>query len=82
YNGAEILFADIDPATLTMSPLVCRRILEKCAAEGRPVKAVITVDLAGHPWDMQAFALLKKEFGFVWFQDACHSIGASWEDNL
>jgi len=82
YNGAEILFADIDPATLTMSPLVCRRILEKCAAEGRPVKAVITVDLAGHPCDMQAFALLKKEFGFVWIQDACHSIGASWEDNL
>ncbi len=82
YNGAEILFADIDPATLTMSPLVCRRILERCAEEGRPVKAVVTVDLAGHPCDMQAFALLRKEFGFVWIQDACHSIGASWEDNL
>ncbi len=82
YNGAEVLFADIDPMTLTMSPLACRRILERCVAEGRPAKAVITVDLAGHPCDMQAFALLKKEFGFVWIQDACHSIGASWEDNL
>ncbi len=82
YNGAEVLFADIDPATLTMSPLACRKILERCAADGCPVKAVVTVDLAGHPCDMQAFALLKKEFDFVWIQDACHSIGASWEDNL
>ena len=82
YVGAQVMFADIDPSTLTMSPLVCRRILERCAAENRPVKAVITVDLAGHPCDMQAFALLKREFGFIWIQDACHSIGASWEDNL
>ncbi len=82
YAGAEVLFADIDPSTLTMSPLCCRKILEKCAAEGRPVKAVVTVDLAGHPCDMQAFALLRKEFNFIWIQDACHSIGASWEDNL
>ncbi|MDD3146107.1 MAG: UDP-4-amino-4,6-dideoxy-N-acetyl-beta-L-altrosamine transaminase [Candidatus Riflebacteria bacterium] len=82
YRGAEVLFADIDPATITMSPLACRKILERCAAEGRPVKAVVTVDMAGHPCDMQAFALLKKEFNFVWIQDACHSIGSSWEDNL
>ncbi len=82
YVGAQVLFADIDPSTLTMSPLCCRRILEHCAAEGNPVKAVVTVDLAGHPCDMQAFALLKKEFNFIWIQDACHSIGASWENNL
>lgn len=82
YNGAEIIFADIDPATLTMSPLACRRLLEQGIADGKPVKAIVTVDLAGHPCDMQAFALLKKEFGFIWIQDACHSIGASWEDNL
>lgn len=82
YNGAEVLFADIDPLTLTMSPMACRRLLEQGVADGKPIKAVVTVDLAGHPCDMQAFALLKKEFGFVWIQDACHSIGATWEDNL
>lgn len=80
YNGAEIVFTDIDPETLTMSPLECRKLLETARAAGQPIKAVVTVDLAGHPCDMQAFASLKKEFGFVWIQDACHSIGASWED--
>ncbi len=80
YLGAEIRFADIDAETLTMSPLSCRRLLEKAKEEGNPVKVVITVDLAGHPCDMQAFSQLKQEFGFVWVQDACHSIGATWED--
>lgn len=82
FNGARVLFADIDPKTLTMSPVSCRKLLEKARESGVKVKAVVTVDLAGHPCDMQAFAALKKEFGFVWIQDACHSIGASWEDSL
>lgn len=81
FNGADVLFADIDPATLTMSPIACRKLLERAKGEGRPIKAVVTVDLAGHPCDMQAFSSLKKEFGFIWIQDACHSIGASWEDH-
>ena len=81
YVGADVWFADIDPETLTMSPLSCRRLLEKAQSEKRPVKVVVTVDFAGHPCDMQAFAQLKKEFGFVWIQDACHSIGATWEDS-
>lgn len=81
YLGAEVLFADIDPETITMSPLSCRRLLEKAKAEQKPVKVVVTVDLAGHPCDMQAFSQLKQEFGFVWIQDACHSIGATWEDS-
>jgi len=81
YLGAEVRFVDIDPETLTMSSLSCRRLLEKAQSEGRPVKVLVTVDFAGHPCDMQAFAQLKKEFGFVWIQDACHSIGATWEDS-
>jgi len=80
FNGARVLFADIDSDTLTMSPIACRKLLVDANAAGRPVKAVITVDLAGHPCDMQAFASLKREFNFVWIQDACHAIGAAWED--
>lgn len=81
YLGADVWFADIDAETLTMSPLSCRQLLEKAQTEGKPVKLVVTVDLAGHPCDMQAFAQLKQEFGFFWVEDACHAIGATWEDN-
>ena len=46
YLGAEVRFVDIDPETLTMSSLSCRRLLEKAQSEGRPVKVLVTVDFA------------------------------------
>ena len=79
FEGAEVLFADIDnKTTVTMSVDSCRALLEKARKEDKPVKAVVTVDMTGHLCNMEAFAKLKKEFGFVWIQDACHSIGGSW----
>ena len=78
FLGAEVLFADINDS-ITMSVDSCRALLEKSKAEGKPVKAVVTVDMAGYVCDMEAFAKLKKEFGFVWVEDSCHAIGASWK---
>lgn len=79
--GAEVVFSDIDRDTLCVSPQVCEQHLQRLAAQGRPAKAVITVDFAGQPCDMNSFARLKQKYGFVWIQDACHAIGASWTDN-
>ena len=81
YVGADVSFADIDPLDLTISPLTCRKALEKAKAEGRPFKAIVTVDLAGQPCDMEAFGQLKKEFNLIWIQDACHALGASWKNS-
>ncbi len=79
FLGAEVLFADIDDkTTITMSVESCRTLLEKSKAEGKPVKAVVTVDMAGYICDMEAFAKLKDEYGFVWVEDSCHAIGGSW----
>ena len=77
FLGAEVLFADIND-TITMSVESCRELLEKSKSEGKPVKAVVTVDMAGYICDMEAFAKLKDEFGFVWVEDSCHAIGGSW----
>lgn len=80
FNGAKVIFADIDRDTLTMSPVECEKQLRRYRDSGKPIKAIVTVDMAGHPCDMEAFARLKKEYGFVWIQDACHALGASWKD--
>lgn len=80
FTGADVVFADIDRETLTMSPQTCEKQLQRMAEQGRPVKAVVTVDLAGHPCDMNAFVELKEKYGFIWIQDACHAIGATWTD--
>lgn len=80
FVGAEVVFADIDPQTLTMSPQACERQLQRLQDQGRRVRAVVTVDMAGQPCDMQAFVRLKQKFDFIWIEDACHAIGATWRD--
>jgi UDP-4-amino-4,6-dideoxy-N-acetyl-beta-L-altrosamine transaminase len=80
FNNAEVLFADVDDQNFTMSPASCEKLLQKSREENRPVKAIVTVDLAGHPCAMEAFAQLKEEYGFIWIEDACHSLGAEWTD--
>jgi UDP-4-amino-4,6-dideoxy-N-acetyl-beta-L-altrosamine transaminase len=81
FNNADVIFADIDSNSLCLSPVRCEQELERAKKQNRKIKAVVTVDLAGHPCDMQAFSVLKKKYGFVWIQDACHSPGAQWVDN-
>ncbi|HNW35613.1 MAG TPA: UDP-4-amino-4,6-dideoxy-N-acetyl-beta-L-altrosamine transaminase [Candidatus Ozemobacteraceae bacterium] len=80
YAGGDVAFADIDGETLTMSPIAAEIALEKAVDEGRPFRAIVTVDLAGHPCDMEAFSRLKKKYGLIWIHDACHSLGGSWTD--
>ncbi|MFZ5951376.1 MAG: UDP-4-amino-4,6-dideoxy-N-acetyl-beta-L-altrosamine transaminase [Candidatus Rifleibacteriota bacterium] len=80
FTGADVVFADIDRKTLTMSPQACEMQLQRLIEKGTPAKAVVTVDLAGHPCDMQAFGELKKKYNFIWIQDACHAVGGSWTD--
>ncbi|MDD2624785.1 MAG: UDP-4-amino-4,6-dideoxy-N-acetyl-beta-L-altrosamine transaminase [Candidatus Riflebacteria bacterium] len=73
YCGGKVVFADVDD-TVTASYDSCRAILEKYRAEKHPVKAVVTVDMAGNCCDRKAFKRLKEEFGFVWISDSCHRI--------
>lgn len=81
YAGGETAFADIDGETLTLSPEASEKALEKAVRDGRPFRAIVTVDMAGQPCDMEAFAGLKKKYNLIWIHDACHSLGGSWTDS-
>lgn len=81
YAGGEVAFADIDGETITLSPDSAEVALERAVQEERPFQAIVTVDLAGHPCDMEAFARLKKKYNLIWIHDACHSLGGSWTDS-
>lgn len=73
YCGGKVLFADIDD-TVTMSVSSCQKMLEEAKQANKPVKVLVTVDMAGNKCDYEAFAKLKQEYGFVWISDACHRI--------
>lgn len=76
YAGGEVEFSDIDASHLTLSADAAAEKLAAARQAGRPIRFVVTVDLCGHPCDLAAFAQLKKQYGFIWIHDACHSLGA------
>ena len=74
YCGGDVLFADIDPETINMSPNALREVLSR----NSNVKAVIPVHFAGLPCDMIAIKTLADEVGAVVIEDAAHALGATY----
>jgi dTDP-4-amino-4,6-dideoxygalactose transaminase len=73
--GAKPVFADIDPATLNLSPEAARAALKASAGA---VKAILPVHLFGQCADMTAFAELGAEFGVTVVEDAAQAFGAKF----
>jgi perosamine synthetase len=72
YQGAIPVFADVCADTLNLDP-------EQVATHITPqTKAVIPVDYAGHPADMDAMRNLASRHGLVVIEDASHSLGAEY----
>jgi len=74
YCGGDMLFADIDPETVNMSPDALREVLLK----NSNVKAIIPVHFAGLPCDMIAIKNLADEAGAIVIEDAAHALGATY----
>jgi perosamine synthetase len=72
YQGATPAFADVSTDTLNLDP-------EKVAARITPrTRAVLPVDYAGHPADLDAMLELAARHGLVVIEDACHALGAEY----
>lgn len=74
YCGGDVLFADIDPETINMSPNALREVLLK----NSNVRAVIPVHFAGLPCDMIAIKNLADNAGAIVIEDAAHALGATY----
>ena len=70
YVSATADFADIDPDTFNLSPAALE------AAWTDDVKAVVAVDFAGRPCDMQAIAGIARARGAIVIEDAAHALGS------
>jgi len=79
YQGAEVIFCDIDPKTFLMDLNKLEEIL-KVSPKGT-YKAVVPVDFAGYPIDEERLRKLADEYGFAIVVDACHAPGASFTDS-
>ena len=79
YVGAEVRFADVDADTGLMFPSHAAASL--AAWEGRAIKAVLPVHLAGQCADMAELAALCRERGITVIEDATHAIGTTYAED-
>jgi perosamine synthetase len=72
YQGARPIFADVSPDTLSLDP---DRFAERITPKTR---AVLPVDYAGHPADLDPILVLAERHGLTVIEDACHALGAEY----
>lgn len=79
YCGAEVVFCDIHPDTYLMDLDKLEEIL-KNSPKGT-YKAVVPVDFAGYPVDVERLRSLANEYKFAIVEDACHAPGGALTDS-
>jgi dTDP-4-amino-4,6-dideoxygalactose transaminase len=68
--GAQIVFADILPETATIDPDRVEALVTS------RTKAIVAVDYAGHPAELNELRLIADKHGIYLIEDAAHSIGS------
>jgi perosamine synthetase len=76
YVGADVVFADIDPVTINMSPDSLTAVI----ASHPNVRAVIPVHFAGLPCEMTEIKAIADRAGAIVIEDAAHALGAQYPD--
>src|SRR3984957_2905480 len=72
YQNATPVFADVSADTLNLDPDEVERKI------GPQTRAILAVDYAGHPADLDPFLELAKRKGLMIIEDACHALGAEY----
>jgi UDP-4-amino-4,6-dideoxy-N-acetyl-beta-L-altrosamine transaminase len=73
-NGADIVFADVDPAT----GLMTAETFEAALKRADRADAVFNVHLNGQCGDLEAIAAIARARGMKIVDDSCHTLGASY----
>jgi perosamine synthetase len=72
YVGADVVFCDVRPDTLSIDVAdVAVRITPR-------TRAIVVVDYAGIPCELDAVMALAAQHGLIVIEDACHAVGATY----
>jgi UDP-4-amino-4,6-dideoxy-N-acetyl-beta-L-altrosamine transaminase len=75
FCGAEVIFADVDPDTGLMTQDTLAEAIQRL--DGRRLRAVLPVHLAGATVALPEVEALAREQGAVLVEDACHALGTT-----
>lgn len=73
YNNCRPVFADIDNKTYNIDPEQIRKKIT------HKTKAIIYVDYAGQPCDIDEIREIAEEKDLYLIEDACHALGAEYK---
>jgi dTDP-4-amino-4,6-dideoxygalactose transaminase len=74
YVGAEVVFADVDPASGLMTAATLADAVARCG--GRRIAAVLPVHLRGDVAELPALRRIADAAGAALVEDACHALGS------
>jgi len=72
FEGAEPVFADVDPRTLNLDPAALE------AAITERTKAVVAVDMFGYPCELDEIRSICDRHGLALIEDAAEALGAEY----
>jgi perosamine synthetase len=72
YQGGKPVFADVCEDTLDIDP----ERVSACITSR--TKALLPVDYAGHPADLDELGAIADRHGLIVIEDACHALGAEY----
>ncbi|MBI9074771.1 MAG: UDP-4-amino-4,6-dideoxy-N-acetyl-beta-L-altrosamine transaminase [Desulfatibacillum sp.] len=76
YVEADPVFVDVDPHTANLDPENLKEHLKNKSA----LRGVIPVHYGGLPCNMPEIYSISQKFGLVIIEDACHALGATYQD--
>jgi perosamine synthetase len=76
YVGASVRFCDVRPDTLGIDVEQAAQLVTS------RTRAIVVVDYAGIPCDLDAVMQLAADHGLVVIEDACHAVGATYRGRL
>jgi len=71
--GAKIIFADVQSDTANIDPKAVEAVISP------RTKAIVAVDFAGHPADLDELRAIADKHGVYLIEDAAHSIGSTYK---
>ena len=72
YVGAEVRFCDVLPDTLGIDVAKATELITS------RTRAIVVVDYAGIPCDLDGVMTLAEQHGLTVIEDACHAVGATY----
>lgn len=79
YVGANPVFIDSQANSWNLDPELLAIELHEASQRGRPIKAVLAVDILGQCADYDAIQQLCKQYQIPLIEDAAESLGATYQ---